>query len=462
MNACPFCGSAVAPSDVTCDACGSPLSGFGLPENALLSDGKIQLERVLGQGGFGITYAARSTALGIPVAVKEFFPEGSTRRGTLLVPPTTLLGQGFQETKTRFLDEARLLAQFHHRGVVRVYDVFEDNNTAYLVMEKLEGETLGENLLRAGPLGAQQAERLALELLDALSAVHDAGLLHRDLKPDNVFLTRDGRTVLIDFGSARTFTTAQTMQHTRLVTPGYAAPEQYASSAKFGPYTDLYGLAATLYHAVTGQAPPTATDRFVGINLPPLPNTLSGGLRAAIERGMALPVAERPQTVTDFLRLVRGSDNAKTVRVDDILPPVRSRGASKPRVDAARAEPEVERVLYRAANTILTTHYVTLNQETAPLSRFTRVDLEREMIRPGANQAGNFGCLGCLGVLLLPIPVVGIPMILMAILGSFITRVGGREVYHVTLRSLRERWRVMSTSDRQEAENLLKELTKLI
>jgi hypothetical protein len=177
---------------------------------------------------------------------------------------------------------------------------------------------------------------------------------------------------------------------------------------------------------------------------------------------MALPVAERPQTVTDFLRLVRGSDNAKTVRVDDILPPVRSRGASKPRVDAARAEPEVERVLYRAANTILTTHYVTLNQETAPLSRFTRVDLEREMIRPGANQAGNFGCLGCLGVLLLPIPVVGIPMILMAILGSFITRVGGREVYHVTLRSLRERWRVMSTSDRQEAENLLKELTKLI
>jgi serine/threonine-protein kinase len=461
MNACPFCGSSVAPSDVTCAACGSPLSGFGLPENALLSDGKIRLERVLGQGGFGITYAAQSTALGIPVAVKEFFPEGSTRRGTLLVPPTTLLGQGFQETKTRFLDEARLLAQFHHRGVVRVYDVFEDNNTAYLVMEKLEGETLGENLLRAGPLGAQQAERLALELLDALKTVHDAGLLHRDLKPDNVFLTRDGRTVLIDFGSARTFST-RTVQHTRLVTPGYAAPEQYASSAKFGPYTDLYGLAATLHHAVTGQAPPTATDRFVGINLPPLPNTLSGGLRAAIERGMALPVAERPQTVTDFLRLVRGSDNAKTVRVDDILPPVRSRGASKPWADAAGAEPEVERVLYRAANTILTTHYVTLNQETAPLSRFTRVDLEREMIRPGANQAGNFGCLGCLGVLLLPIPVVGIPIILMAILGSFITRVGGREVYHVTLRNLRERWRVMSTADRQEAEALLKELTKRI
>ncbi len=461
MNTCPFCGSVVAPSDVTCAACGSPLSGFGLPENTLLSDGKIRLERVLGQGGFGITYAARSTALGIPVAVKEFFPEGSTRRGRLLVPPTTLLGQGFQETKTRFLDEARLLARFHHRGLVRVYDVFEDNNTAYLVMEKLEGETLGENLLRAGPLGAQQAERLALELLDALSTVHDAGLLHRDLKPDNVFLTRDGRTVLIDFGSARTFST-RTVQHTRLVTPGYAAPEQYASSAKFGPYTDLYGLSATLFHAVTGQAPPTATDRFVGIPLPSLPDTLSSGLRTAIERGLALAVAERPQTVTDFLRLVRGAEVARTVRADDILPPVRSKAASKPRAGSARAEPEVERVLYRAANTILTTHYVTLNQTTVPLSHFTRVDLEREMIRPGANQAGNFGCLGCLGVLLLPIPVVGIPMILLAVLGSFITRVGGREVYHVTLRNLRERWRVMSTSDRQEAENLLRELTKLI
>ena len=286
-----------------------------LPENALLVEGKIRLEGVLGQGGFGITYSAVSVALGIPVAVKEFFPEGSTRRGSQLVPPTTLLGQGFIETKDRFLEEARLLARFQHPGVVRVYDAFSENNTAYLVMEKLEGETLGTRLLRVRTLPSREIEALALELLDALSAVHGAGLLHRDLKPDNVFLRPDGRAVLIDFGSARGFSGSKTVQHTRMVTPGYAAPEQYASSARFGPYTDLYGLAATLFHAATGQMPPSATDRFIGTALPALPSSLSAGLRTAIERGLTLNVSERPQTVADFIRLIGGANSGRRVSV---------------------------------------------------------------------------------------------------------------------------------------------------
>lgn len=315
MNACPYCGQSVAPDDLTCSACGSPLGGFVLPQDALLADGKLRLERVLGQGGFGITYAAVSVALGIPVAVKEFFPEGSTRRGTQLVPPTTLLGQGFTETMNRFLEEAQLLARFQHPGVVRVYDAFSENNTAYLVMEKLDGETLGARLSRVGTLPSGEIESLALELLDALAAVHDAGLLHRDLKPDNLFLRPDGHAVLIDFGSARGFSGSKTVQHTRLVTPGYAAPEQYASSARFGPYTDLYGLAATLFHTATGQMPPSATDRFIGAPLPALPTSLGAGLRAAIERGLTLSVAERPQTVAAFVGMIRGSSANNSVSV---------------------------------------------------------------------------------------------------------------------------------------------------
>lgn len=462
MNACPFCGQSVAPSDTTCSACGSPLGGFVLPENALLEDGKIRLERVLGQGGFGITYAAVSVALGIPVAVKEFFPEGSTRRGTQLVPPTTLLGQGFHETKTRFLEEARLLARFQHPGVVRVFDAFSENNTAYLVMERLEGETLGSRLARVGTLPSSEIESLSLELLDALQAVHDAGLLHRDLKPDNVFLSSSARAVLIDFGSARGYSGTKTVQHTRLVTPGYAAPEQYASSARFGPYTDLYGLAATLFHAASGQMPPSATDRFVGTPLPALPTSLSPGLRAAIEQGLRLNVSERPQSVREFLGMIRdaptrGPRDGKTVRVDAILPP------SGPKSSGARprAEPEAERVIYRSGNVILTTHFVTLGAETVPLSAFSRVDLERSFSQSG--QIGNYGCLGCLGVgLLLLLPPLGALLIVVSVIASFVSRVARREVFHVSLRGPNGRVRVMSTTDKREAEALLQELVKLV
>jgi serine/threonine protein kinase len=494
MNACPYCGQSVAPSDMTCPACGSPLAGFGLPERTLLEDGKIQLEGVLGQGGFGITYSARSVALGIPVAVKEFFPEGSTRRGTQLVPPTTLMGQGFGETKDRFLEEAQLLARFQHPGVVRVYDAFSENNTAYLVMERLEGETLLARLTRVRTLPPREVESLALEVLDALLAVHVAGLLHRDLKPDNVFLTTDGRAVLIDFGSARGFTSTKTVQHTRLVTPGYAAPEQYASSARFGPYTDLYGLAATLFHAATGQMPPSATDRFVGTPLPELPPNLGAGLRNAIERGLQLNVAERPQSVRDFLWVIQSAsqpgrsagsssatsssagssstaytDSSKTVRVDTILPPStlgprpsRSR-TPVPKSSSAgpRVPPNAERVIYRAGNVILTTHYLTVGAETVPLSQFSRVDLERSFSQSA--QIGSYGCVGCMGVLLLlVVPPFGAFLIVVSVIAAFVSRVARREVYHVSLRGPQGRVRVMGTADKSEAEALLQELIKIV
>ncbi len=490
MNACPYCGQSVAPSDMTCPACGSPLAGFGLPERTLLEDGKIQLEGVLGQGGFGITYSARSVALGIPVAVKEFFPEGSTRRGTQLVPPTTLMGQGFGETKDRFLEEAQLLARFQHPGVVRVYDAFSENNTAYLVMERLEGETLLSRLTRVGKLPPREVEALALEILDALLAVHLAGLLHRDLKPDNVFLTMDGRAVLIDFGSARGFTSTKTVQHTRLVTPGYAAPEQYASSARFGPYTDLYGLAATLFHSATGQMPPSATDRFIGTPLPELPPGLSAGLGTAIEHGLRLNVTERPQSVRDFLWMIQSSsqtvrngststalsspassraDPIKTVRVDTILPPStlgpRPSGprtpVPKPSSAGPRVPPNAERVIYRAGNVILTTHYLTVGAETVPLSQFSRVDLERSF-SPSA-QMGSYGCVGCFGLMmLLVIPPFGAFLIVISVVAAFISRVARREVYHVSLRGPQGRVRVMGTSDKSEAEALLQELVKIV
>jgi predicted Ser/Thr protein kinase len=329
MNNCPFCATPVNNNDTTCPNCGSSLSGIQLPQHAVLQRGKYQLQQVLGQGGFGITYRAYESGLDRFVAVKELFPDGSTRRGTTLIPSALLGPQGFQEALQRFLEEAKTLAQFSHPGVVRIFEVFEENNTAYLVMEHLKGQTLSQRIEAAKKLSEAEAKALALALCNALEVVHQNNLLHRDIKPDNIFLSEDGRVILIDFGSARVFSSGRTTNHTQLVTPGYAAPEQYASSAKFGPYTDIYGLGATLYHALMGIAPPSATDRFMGVALPEMPMALSQGMRQLVRNSLALTVTERPQTVAVLKKYLAGEapPAAQAAKIPAIVAPLYVKGA---------------------------------------------------------------------------------------------------------------------------------------
>ncbi|MDZ7702944.1 MAG: protein kinase [Trueperaceae bacterium] len=300
---CPHCGAPVALGASSCPACGGPLQRH-LKTGHKLANGRYSVGRVLGQGGFGITYQGADTRLGRSVAIKELFPEGATRRGSQLVAPLSRGSGSFAEVKTRFTEEAQLLAQFNHPGIVAVLGVFEENQTAYIVMEFLRGETLAQRVQRGGPLMVGEGLELALRLADALDVVHQAGLLHRDIKPDNILLEDAGRAVLIDFGSARAYSQDQTVSHTRLVTPGYAPPEQYTSQARFGPYTDLYALAATLYHALSGQQPPPATDRLMGAELPPLPDSVPRPLSDALTRTLALPIAERPADVDAFVGLL--------------------------------------------------------------------------------------------------------------------------------------------------------------
>ncbi|MDX2004232.1 MAG: protein kinase [Meiothermus sp.] len=321
MTHCPVCSSPLSGSQTVCPACGSSLLLPHLSAGTTLA-GRYVLGEVLGQGGFGITYAAQDRVLRRPVAVKEFFPDGSTRLATQLNPPTSLGGLGFQEAKERFISEARTLGQFAHPGIVQIYDVLEDNGTAYLVMEKLEGETLGRRIERLGRLDERGVMEVARAAAGALETVHAAGLLHRDLKPDNLFLTTDGRTVLIDFGSARGFVQNKTVRHTRLVTPGYAPLEQYASSAKLGPYTDLYALGATLFHALTGSQPPSATDRATGVALPSLPRGTSKQLSNLISRALEMKVADRPASVGEWLRALEGRTPASAAPVGPSAPQV--------------------------------------------------------------------------------------------------------------------------------------------
>jgi len=308
MTSCPICASPVTPDATVCPTCGSPLelgntSSDALPIGTHLLSGRYSVGKVLGQGGFGITYQGADTLLRRRVAIKELFPEGAARAGLNVIPPARLGTAGFAQTKLEFIEEARTLAQFTHPGIVRVWDAFEENRSAYLVMELLQGQDLGGRL-ESGPLTLEEAQDLILELSSALEAVHAGGLLHRDIKPDNIFLNGDGRTVLIDFGSARTFAVGQTSSHTRLVTPGYAPPEQYASHAKFGPYTDIYAFGATLWHALSGTMPPPSVERMMGAALPPLPDWVPTRMRDALERAVALKIDRRPQSVPDFLSLM--------------------------------------------------------------------------------------------------------------------------------------------------------------
>lgn len=300
---------------------------FELPAGYLLKDGRYSVVESIGRGGFGITYRATDETLGRAVAIKEFFMAGSHRTGATVGPPQGL-EQEFTERRNRIRDEARTLAQFKHPAIVTVHDVFEENSTIYVVMELLEGRTLGELITQAGgPLPEEQVVTYVREIGAALDAVHAKTLLHRDIKPDNVIIMSDGHAALVDFGTAREFDLAQSSLMSRVLTPGYAPVEQYTARGRFGPPTDVYALGATMYHAVTGRAPTPSLDRFTGQELTP-PHEINDALTRAVSDtivwAMSLESEDRPQTAGEFVAALSAAsptlpDPASTriVEVDD-------------------------------------------------------------------------------------------------------------------------------------------------
>ena len=282
-----------------------------LPAGTLLANGRYQLQQVLGQGGFAITYLALDTQLKRTVAIKELCPDGCVRAADYRVVPSGTSLSKFAQARKRFIEEAQLIAQLNHPGVVRIYDVFEQNNTGYIVMEYLHGETLAAKVARSRDgLPVEEAVSYILQVCDALDVVHQAGYIHRDIKPQNIIHCEDGRLVLIDFGAAREFVLNQTATYTVILTLFYAAPEQYSSSARLDPRTDIYGLAATLYHLVTGQPPIAASERISGPPLPPphaIQPRVGEKLSQAIMQGLSMRIDERPQTVEQFMRLIENA-----------------------------------------------------------------------------------------------------------------------------------------------------------
>lgn len=313
---CPYCGSekGIRQKDL-----------YYLPPGTMLK-GRYEVGASIGGGGFGLIYKAWDHTLAKIVAIKEYYPTGIVNR----VPgeKEVIVYSGRREReytigKVRFLEEARTIAKYNtHDNIVNIYDFFEENNTAYMVMEFLDGMNFREYLKNRenSRVSVQEALKVLHPVLVALAEVHKSNILHRDISPDNIFLCRDGRVKLIDFGAARLSSTDETINVTVILKPGYAPPEQYQSKGRQGPWIDIYALGATLYRAVTGTQPEESVNRAVKKNepdnlIPPenLCPEISHNLNNAILRAMAIQPELRFQSAEEFWDAISGEAEVRDV-----------------------------------------------------------------------------------------------------------------------------------------------------
>lgn len=282
--------------------------------------GDFRIESVLGAGGFGITYLADEIALARSVTIKEYFPTDFAARDHDhgAVPRSSDCAGDYRWGLDRFIEEAQTLARFDHRNICRVYRYFRANNTGYMVLHFEEGASLKGWLKGLGRAPRQaELDRIVGPLLDALEIIHKADFLHRDIAPDNIMIRKDGSPVLIDFGSARGDIARHSRTVSALVKPGYSPYEQYAETgSQQGPWTDIYALGATLYHAITGKRPLDSPSRIVKDELVKARDAALSSYRpqflAAIDRALDLDIKRRPQSVAAWRADLLAPEPVKT------------------------------------------------------------------------------------------------------------------------------------------------------
>ena len=293
-----------------------------LQSGTYLQGDKYRIIKTLGNGGFGITYLAEHELAGRNVCIKEFFPkeyynrDDDSRNVSLGSNGSAEIMGRFKE---KFIKEAKTIARLDHPNIIHIHDVFVENNTAYYVMEYIEGESLGDVVRRCGPLAEKDAVEYIRAVASALDYIHQRRIMHLDIKPANVMLRKeDNRAILIDFGLSKQYDAEgnQTSSTPLGISAGYAPMEQYKQGGvqEFSPETDIYSLGAALYYLVTGNVPPQAAV-IVDSGIPALPAHLSSGVRNAIERSMEVQRRRRPHSVKEFLALLDGDGEAT------ILPP---------------------------------------------------------------------------------------------------------------------------------------------
>ena len=292
-----------------------------LQPGTILCGGKYTVEKKIGEGGFGITYKALQGGLNRTVCIKEYFPAGKCARET---HARTVYVQGaseniFEKYRQAFVKEAKMLATLHHPNIVEVIDVFDENNTSYMVMAFIEGKSLQSIVDSRGPLPYPEVVNYIAQVTNAVGYIHDRHILHRDIKPDNIMITADYKAILIDFGSAREFEQDKTQVHTSMLTHGYAPTEQYTANSRKGSYTDIYAIGATMYFVLTGHVPLEAAARLTEPMAAPkdLAPDIPDEANRTILKAMQLKAENRHQTVQEFMDDLR---NIKpSVLVDETI-----------------------------------------------------------------------------------------------------------------------------------------------
>jgi serine/threonine protein kinase len=316
---------------------------LALPDGTELV-GDYRIKRVLGAGGFGITYLADEMALNRLVTIKEYFPaDYAARSATSEASPRSQgCAEDYKWGLERFIEEAQTLARFVHPNIVRVYRYFRANNTGYMVLHFEEGGSF-KAWLRGLKRAPRQPEldRILVPLLDALELVHRSDFLHRDIAPDNIIIRKDGSPVLIDFGSARGEIASHTKTVSALVKPGYSPYEQYATNtSQQGPWTDIYALGATLYHALSGKRPPDAPSRMGNDEYVPAREAALSSYRAsflaAVDKALRLEIRDRPQSIAEWRNTLLAPEPKREGRLSlgDALRRLRT-GERKPAAAAA-------------------------------------------------------------------------------------------------------------------------------
>jgi serine/threonine protein kinase len=301
-----------------------------LPQGTELHQ-RYVIENLLGHGGFGITYSAYDKVLNVRVAVKEYLPRQLATRAEGQTKVSVYSGEARQHYDyglRKFMEEAQSVARFsHHPNIVSARDYFEANGTAYMVMEYVEGVTLKEYVeKKGGRISFEEAKGIMMPVMDALREVHQAGMLHRDISPDNIYISTSAQVKILDFGAARYFAGEQSKSLSVILKPGYAPEEQYRSSGKQGSWTDVYAVGATIYKALTGKTPPDALDRKEEDTLEP-PSRLGVNIpenaEQALLHALAVTASQRFQTMGEFQQAFTGGE-PMTMAFQTFQPPPES------------------------------------------------------------------------------------------------------------------------------------------
>lgn len=310
-NFCYSCMKELAEYQTVCEECGyavnnSPKEPYHLIPGTIIQ-GRYLVGKVLGYGGFGVTYVGLDLVLEKKIAIKEYLPtDFSTRMPgqTLLTVYSGESSEQFTAGLESFIQEARRLAKFNDLpGVVEIMDSFTSNNTAYIIMEFLDGETAKTRLENNGVFSFDDAVALIVAVLDTLQEVHKSGIIHRDISPDNIFITKDGEIKLLDFGAARYATTTHSKSLSVILKPGYAPEEQYRTHGNQGPWSDVYAAAATLYKLITGITPEESLERLAKDELKEpsaLGVKISKDAENALMNALNIKVEDRTSSAADF------------------------------------------------------------------------------------------------------------------------------------------------------------------